>query len=322
MARPSALQMTGTGNTERTVLLCGGSGLIGRRLQTLLTERGYTVLVLSRSKSDQPNRFYWDPSQGFLNIDALNAGHIVNLAGAGVADKKWSTKRKAEIINSRVDSADILYKKLTERKRYPNSYISASAIGYYGDRGDELLTEDSASGQGFLAETTSRWEEAADRFTRLGIRTVKLRIGVVLANGGGALQKLVTPIRLMAGAPLGSGQQYMSWIHIDDVCEMIIAAIENDNKQWSGPVNLVAPTAVTNAEITRAIAGVLGKPLILPNVPAFALRLAMGEMADIVLESARVAPERALNELKYEFRYPELDAALRNLLLPSASDEG
>ncbi|MCR9142408.1 MAG: TIGR01777 family oxidoreductase [bacterium] len=305
---------------QPTVLICGGSGLIGTRLQEILRSKGYRVTLLSRSKTQGSDRFYWDPAQGFLNIDALNANHIVNLAGAGVADKKWSAKRKAEIIDSRVDSADILYKKLTEQKSYPQSYISASAIGYYGDRGDEMLTEDARRGDGFLAETTERWERAADQFQKLKIRTVKLRIGVVLAQSGGALEKLSMPVRWMAGAPLGSGKQYMSWIHIEDMCRMIVAAIEN--KKWTGVVNGVAPEPVTNREMTERIAKMLDKPLILPNVPEFALRLAMGEMADIVLESTRVSCEKAQNDYGFKFSYGDLDSALRDLLRDKNEDGG
>lgn len=286
--------------------------MIGTRLQQLLRARGYRVTVLSRKKTQGPDRFYWDPGQGFLNIDALSADHIINLAGAGVADKKWSAKRKAVIIQSRVDSADIIYKKLTELKRYPQTYLSASAIGYYGDRGDELLTEDAAKGTGFLAETTERWEQAADRFEKLGIRTVKFRIGVVLAQKGGALEKLALPIRWMAGAPLGSGKQYMSWIHIEDMCAMFLTALEN--KKWNGVVNGVAPEPVTNQEITKRIAKILDKSLYLPNIPEFALRLAMGEMADIVLESTRVSATRVQTEFAYKFQYAGLDAALHDLL--------
>ncbi len=288
----------------------------------MLRSRGFRVTVLSRSKSEGPDRFYWDPARGFLNIDALNADHIVNLAGAGVADKKWSAKRKAEIIDSRVQSADIIYKKLTESKDYPQSYISASAIGYYGHRGQEWLTEDAAPGKGFLAETTARWEQAAERFRELKIRTVKLRIGVVLGRGGGALEKLTMPVRWMAGAPLGSGQQYMSWVHIEDMCGMIVAAIENKNKKWNGVVNCVAPAPVTNREMTQRIAKLLDKPLFLPNVPEFALRLAMGEMADIVLESTRVSAEKVQNELGFQFEYAELDDALRDLLNAPATGGG
>ncbi|MEQ9365214.1 MAG: TIGR01777 family oxidoreductase [Leptospirales bacterium] len=304
---------------QPTVLICGGSGLIGTRLQEILRSRGYRVTLLSRSKTQGPDRFYWDPAQGFLNIDALNAQHIINLAGAGVADKKWSAKRKAEIINSRVMSADIIYKKLTEQKSYPQTYISASAIGYYGDRGDEVLTEEARRGDGFLAETTERWEQAADQFEKLKIRTVKFRIGVVLAPSGGALEKLTLPIRWIAGAPLGSGNQYMSWIHIEDLCRMFVEAIEN--KKWTGVINGVAPEPVTNQEITQRIAKLLDKPLFLPNVPEFALRLAMGEMADIVLESARVSSEKVRNEYGFEFNYDELDAALRDLLVNADSAE-
>lgn len=303
---------------QPTVLICGASGLIGSRLQGLLRARGYRVTVLSRSPDQGQDRFYWDPSRGFLNIDALNAQHIINLAGTGVADKKWSARRKAEIIGSRVDSADILYKKLTELKSYPETYISASAIGFYGDRGDLLLSEDARVGSGFLAETTARWEQAADQFATLGIRTVKIRIGVVLARDGGALEKLALPIRWMAGAPLGTGDQYMSWIHIDDICAMFLAALEN--KKWNGVFNGVAPEPVTNREITTRIAKILDKPLLLPNVPEFALRLAMGEMANIVLESARVSCVKALDH-GFEFQYGRLNAALAHLLTdPDASD--
>ncbi len=295
----------------KTVLLCGGTGLIGSRLQEMLRSEGYRVKILSRRKAESPDLYYWDPDRQFLNPDALECDFIINLAGAGVADKKWTAKRKQEIIDSRVQSAELIYKKLTEFKRYPKAYISASAIGLYGNHDASVtVNEDSPPGQGFLAETTARWEQAANEFNKLGMRTVLIRIGVVLSPDGGALQKIAQPIKLYAGAPLGSGEQLMSWIHIDDCCRLFLQAVKE--RDMKGPYNATTPNAVSNAEFTRLTAKVLDKPLILPNVPAFALKMMLGEMAEIVLEGVRVAPERTL-ETGFTFQFPDLEGALRHL---------
>ena len=298
---------------DNNVLICGGSGLVGTKLAGLLRREGYKVMILSRRKNaDQAEFYYWDPARDFINPDAiLNANIIINVAGAGIADRKWSARRKAEIQNSRVQSTDLIYKKLQELKVRPDLFISASAVGFYGDRGDEVLEEHSSAGQGFLAETALKWERAAMRIHDLGVRTVVFRIGVVLAREGGALSKLAQPVRLYVGAPLGEGTQYVSWIHIDDLCRMFLMAIRN--KRLSGIFNAVSPEPVTNGGLTTAIAEELERPLILPAVPEFALRLAMGEMAHVVLDSTRVSSER-IQTAGFEFRYAKLTAALSDLL--------
>ncbi len=299
---------------DRVALLAGGSGLIGSALQRALPATGLRTRLLSRQRQEKPasDRFYWDPERGFLNPDALNhVEAIINLAGASVAGGKWSARRKQEIITSRVQSHELILQKLEQSREFPRTLVAASAIGYYGNRGDELLTEASSAGVGFLPETAIQWERAAMRFEALGVRTVILRIGVVLAANGGALPRIAQPIRMMLGAPLGSGLQYMSWVHIDDVVAMILRALTDES--WRGVYNCVAPAPVNNAEFTRAVAAKLSKPLFLPHVPEAALRLAMGEMASIVLDSTRVAPERALGA-GFEFQYSQLDGALQNLL--------
>jgi uncharacterized protein len=299
---------------QNIILLAGGSGLIGRALAEKLRASGRRVRTLSRARvsDDEPDRFFWDPERDFLNPEALRGvSVIINLAGANIGEKKWSARRKEEIIASRVKSHAAFARRFEEEKLKPALYISASAIGYYGARGAETLTEDSAQGRGFLAETTAEWEKAAARTEAYAERAVRLRIGVVLARTGGALEKMALPVRMYAGAPLGDGRQYMSWIHIDDLCAMIQTAIADET--WRGIYNAVAPQAVTNLEMTQAIARTLHRPLFLPAVPAGALQLMLGEMAALVLDSARVSPARAL-EANFSFQFPHVDAALADLL--------
>lgn len=299
---------------QNIILLAGGSGLIGRALAQKLRASGRRVRTLSRARvsDDEPDRFFWDPERDFLNPEALRGvSVIINLAGANIGEKKWSARRKEEIVASRVKSHAAFARRFEEEKLKPALYISASAVGYYGDRGAEILTEDSAHGRGFLADTTVEWEKAAARAEAYAERAVRLRIGVVLSRTGGALEKMALPVRMYAGAPLGDGQQYMSWIHIEDLCAMFQTAITDET--WRGIYNAVAPQAITNLEMTRAIARVLKRPLFMPAVPAGALQLMLGEMAALVLESARATPARAI-EANFPFQYSDVDAALADLL--------
>lgn len=219
---------------QRAILIAGGSGLIGRALWPLLQQNGLHPRLLSRQpQNTDEERYYWDPERGFLNPDALNqVDAIVNLAGAGIADRKWSPRRKQEILESRVQSHELILQKLEESRDLPRTLVAASAIGYYGNGGETLLTEESPAGKGFVAEVCQRWEKAALRFEQLGIRTVILRIGVVLDAGGGALKKMMQPIRYFVGAPLGSGSQQISWVHSADVAAMILRALQDES--WRG----------------------------------------------------------------------------------------
>ncbi len=300
---------------SQKVLITGGTGLIGSRLTQLLRQAGYEVSYLSRHKSDITGVkvYLWDIEKGYVATEAIqDADYIVHLAGAGVADERWTDRRKKEITDSRTQTGQLLAEKLQKFPHQVKAFLSASAIGIYGaDRGDELLTENSPSGTDFLATVTKAWETSVEPIAAAGIRTVKFRIGIVLSEKGGALAKLVQPIRVGAGAPLGSGRQWMSWIHIDDLCRLIIYAMENENMQ--GVYNAVAPHPATNRELTHKAAEVLQKPLLLPNVPGFALRLAIGNMADVVLGSAKVSDEK-VRGIGFDFQFPQLTPALHDLL--------
>jgi hypothetical protein len=300
---------------SQNVLITGGTGLIGSRLTELLLGKGYEVSYLSRRKSEIPNVkvYLWDVEKGYLAEEAIRkADFIVHLAGAGVADERWTNNRKKEILESRTYASGLLYKQLKQVPNGIKALVSASAIGIYGaDRGEELLTETAPYGSDFLAGVTKAWEASVQPVAELGIRTVLLRIGIVLSEKGGALAKIAQPVRLGAGAPLGSGKQWVPWIHVDDVCRLFIHALENP--QLQGVYNAVAPNPATNEELTKKVAEVLGKPIFLPNVPAFALKLAVGELAVSVLGSTKVSGQK-ITESGFTYRFPELAPALQDLL--------
>ncbi len=298
------------------VLIAGGRGLIGSRLTTLLQEKGYKVAYLSRSRKSEGEIkvFGWDIEKGWIEPGAVESAHyIINLAGAGVADKRWTETFKKEIIKSRTETNNILFKELKRTGYMLKAYVSASAAGYYGeDNGSRWLNESSAAGNDFLAQVCKKWEEAPDKVANLGIRLLKFRIGVVLSMEGGALPQLAKPAKLGLAAPVGSGEQYMSWIHIDDLCHMIIKGMEDSSME--GVYNGVGPEPVTNKHFMETLAGVLQKPFFAPRVPAAAIKLAMGsERAGIVLGSQRVSSER-IEKSGFQFQYPVLRTALKDLL--------
>jgi uncharacterized protein (TIGR01777 family) len=297
------------------VLITGGSGLVGRRLTDMLIEKGYEVCWLSRT-SDTGSRikkYIWDIRKGYIDPAALAAtDYIIHLAGAGVADKPWTTARKQEILESRTHSTALLTKALREMPHRVKAVIGASAIGIYGlDTGNRLLTENAPAGQDFLSRVVQAWEAETDLIAKIGIRVAKIRIGIVFSNKGGALPKLVQPVRLYAGAPLGSGKQWMSWIHIDDLCRLFIWAMENP--QASGAYNAVAPNPATNETVTKTVAKILRRPILPLNVPAFAIKLMFGEMGGIVLGGNKVSSSRVEQE-GFVFQYPQLEDALQDLL--------
>lgn len=303
-------------NTEsKKILITGGSGLVGQKLTQRLLEKGYKVSILSRKNIQNANISYyqWDIEKGYINPEALQGVHcIMHLAGAGVADKTWTKERKWEILESRIRSTELLCNSLKELDEKPLSFISASAIGIYGDRDiNTKLTENSSPGNGFLAEVTQLWEKSVDSISDLGIRVAKIRIGIVLSTQGGALPKICQPIKLGAGASLGSGEQGVSWIHIDDLCDIFIYALENSSIQ--GAYNAVAPEPVDNYLLTKAIAKQIKKPLLLPNVPSFVMKLMLGEMASMVLEGNWVSAEKIL-AAGFKFKFPNLNKALQDLL--------
>jgi uncharacterized protein len=295
------------------VLISGGSGLVGSALTNTLRADGHVVSHFIRPGGKAaPGDVLWNPSRATVDVPALE-GHdaIVHLSGASIADGRWTDKRKAILRSSRVDSTRVLVDSLTHLKQPPRVFVCASAIGYYGDRGDELLTESSGYGNDFLAILCRAWEAEATRASANGIRTVTTRFGVILATQGGALPQMLTPFKLGVGGRLGSGKQWISWVALEDVVKVLRTAIDNENV--NGPVNVVAHQPVQNSEFTRVLAGVLHRPAVFP-APAFALRLALGQMADaLLLSSQRVQPEK-LAKISYKFRYETLRPALQAIL--------
>jgi uncharacterized protein (TIGR01777 family) len=298
------------------VLITGGTGLIGTRLAEMLIDSGYEVALLSRepAKNSHFQSFRWDPQAGTIDEAAVPyADYIVSLAGASVADGKWTDERKREIMTSRLGGLALLSRELAKPGHHVQAVISASAVGIYGDAGDKVVDERTPPAlptNDFLADVSNQWELAAAPIAALGIRTVIPRIGVVLSTEGGALPQMAKPMKLGAGAALGSGKQYMSWIHLDDLCRLFIAMLEDP--AWQGTYNAVAPYPATNQAFTEVLADVLHRPLILPKVPAFGLKLAMGEMSEIVLASQNVSAGKVLAQ-GFTFEYPQLRGALEAL---------
>lgn len=298
---------------SKKILITGASGLIGSQLTEMLLQKGHQITHLGRTKKNGPVKSYvWNVEKGEFDSEALTGvDTIIHLAGAGVADKRWSEKRKREILESRINSSTLLNNMLAKGNHSVKTVVSASAIGYYGFCLDErIFTEESKPGSDYLAQVTKQWEEAVDKISSLGIRVAKLRIGIVLSEKGGALVEMVRPIRLGVGAALGTGRQYLSWIHIDDLCAMFVKAVEDTSMR--GAYNAVCDW-ITNKELTRAIAKVLNRPLLLPPVPGFIMRIIVGEMAVIVVNGSKVSSEK-IRKTGFNFKYPELNVTLRELL--------
>jgi len=297
------------------VLISGGTGSIGLLMADFLHKQGHEVGLLSRSKN--PNSkfetYLWDPNENMLDPNALKScEYIIHLAGAGIADKAWTTERKKEIIESRVRSTDLLHSKVIELKPPLKAFVSASAVGYYGQlTSDKIFKEKNKAANDFLGKTCFLWEQAAERFEDLGIRTVRLRIGIVLLKDGGALEKMAKPVQMGFGAILGSGKQYIPWIHVKDLISLFSKAISDT--RMSGAYNATAPSFVTNAEFTRTLGKVLGKPVWLPNAPGFVLKMILGERASLVLKGSRVSSEKVVAS-GFEFEFENLDSALEDLL--------
>ena len=301
---------------KKNVLISGGSGFIGSHLASLLVSKGYSVSVLSRTEKqnrDGISYYKWDVAKMTIDENAvLKADFIIHLAGENIAEKRWTAKRKAEIIDSREQSTQLLYSVLKKNNKKLEAFISASAIGIYGAvNGQEICTEQMAPANDFLGYTCQKWEESLDFIENLNIRTVKIRTGLVLGKNEGFLSKLVPLFKNRLGSAIGSGEQYMPWIHIDDLCDMYLQAILNSTME--GAYNAAILDDTTNTIFTKTLARIYGYSIWLPNVPAFILKLVMGEMAVIVLTGRRVSSDK-IEQVGFQFKFKNLEIALRDCL--------
>jgi len=297
------------------VLIAGGTGLVGNRLSEILTNKGYNVAHLSRKKNPKAiyPTFVWNTDKNFIDERAFEGvAYVINLAGAGIADSLWTKSRKKLIIDSRVETTELLTSYIQKLETKPKAYLSAAAIGIYGDRGDEPLSEASDIGKkGFLVESCVAWENAIQvAAEQNGIRNASLRIGIVLSTKGGALPKMMLPINFFTASYFGDGQQWYSWIHIDDVCQMFIKLMEDESLE--GIYNATAPNPLTNKDLTKQLVDALGKRALVIPAPKAALRMGMGEMADVVLNSNKIFPTR-MEAAGFAFQFPEFKAAIKDL---------
>jgi len=297
-----------------TVLITGGTGLIGRQLTRKLKEKGYNVLLLSRKSSPGNGHsvYNWNPDKNEVENEVIErSDYIIHLAGAGIGDKRWTKKRKELILSSRIKTCELLFKKVQESGTKLKAFISASGIGWYGaETSEKIFSETDPPAGDFIDDVCRQWEQSADRFQESGIRTVKIRTGIVLARKGGALGRMTLTVRPGLGSALGSGRQYNPWIHIDDLCNIYLRAIED--KSMAGSWNAVAPEHITNREFMRKLAKVLEKPFFFPAVPSFAIKLLFGNMSEILLKGSRVSAGKILSA-GYNFEFPDLENALKNL---------
>lgn len=298
---------------EQHILITGATGMLGKDLITSLLQRGYKVSILSRKpqKIKGVTVYIWDVYKQQIDKKCLNGiDSIIHLAGENISTEKWSDTRKKKITDSRVLSTELLYKAIAENKNQIKDFISSSAVGYYGNRGEEILSEDNAPGDNFIADCCVAWEGAVDKGKAMGLRIVKIRTGVVLSKDEGALPAMATPIKWFAGAPLGSGNQWIPWIHHKDMTQIYIHALEK--RSLNGAYNACAPFPVTNATLTKAIAKKNHRPIWPFNVPAAVLKLILGEMSEIVLSSTNTSAQRLL-DTNFIFKYTLLDNALSDI---------
>jgi uncharacterized protein (TIGR01777 family) len=293
------------------VLIAGASGLVGSALVSKLKAEGAEVTPLVRAAA-KSGEIEWHPDRGSIDAPALEGfDAVINLAGDGIANGRWTEEKKRRILDSRVNGTRLLSETMASLSRKPKTFINASAIGFYGSRGDELLDEDSGPGEGFLASVCRQWESATAPAEQAGIPVVKLRLGVILTKDGGIMGSMLRPFKLGLGGKVGSGEQVISWVTMDDVVAVISFLLQNESLR--GPINAVAPHPVTNEEFTKTLGRVLSRPTFMA-MPAFAARLAFGEMADeMMLSSTRVAA-KVLDDAGFKFQYPELEGAVRAML--------
>lgn len=293
-----------------TVLITG-KGLVANYLGAQLLAQGYHVKYLSRTASDQT--YTWNIDKGYIDENAISfADYIIHLAGANISEKRWTAKRKKEIIDSRTKSTQLIFKEVKKQNKKLKAFISASAVGYYGAiTSDKIFKEDDPPANDFLGEVCNQWEQAADNFKSLGIRTVKVRIGVVLTEQGGALEKMIPPVKMGIGSAIGAGKQYLPWIHIDDLCSIFIKALED--VKMKGAYNAAAPDFKTNKEFTKTLAQVLNKPFWVPSIPAIIMKIMFGEMAVILLEGSRISADK-IKGTGFKFKFTDLKNALTHLL--------
>ena len=294
------------------ILITGSHGLVGKALISELTKDGHEIVSLVRHKSGGAAEIEWHPNQGSIDSERVSSFDVVvHLAGESIASGRWTDEKKRKIRESRVMGTTLLSQSLARSAKPPAVFISASAIGYYGNRGDELLDEKSAPGNDFLAEVCVAWERATGEAEARGVRTVHARFGIILDQEGGALAKMLTPFRMGVGGRIGDGKQWMSWIALGDVIQGLKLVIEHNS--ITGPVNFVAPNPVTNSEFTKSLGEAVSRPTLFP-MPSFAARLAFGEMADaLLLSSAKVEP-KCLQESGYRFEFENLQPALAAIL--------
>jgi uncharacterized protein (TIGR01777 family) len=301
---------------NKNVLISGGSGFVGKKLGALLIEKGYTVSILSRSPKQNTvaiSYYRWDVSTHSIEEESvLNADYIIHLAGENIADKRWTPKRKEAIVQSREKSIELLYTVLKKHHKRLDAFISASGIGIYGAvNGDDICTENTLPADDFLGMTCQKWEAAADNLTDLGIRVVKIRTGLVLGKDDGFLKKLSLIFKIRLGSALGSGKQYMPWIHVDDLCAIYLEAIKNSD--MTGAYNAAIADNTTNTIFSKTMAKINGYSIWLPNVPAFLIKIVLGEMALLILTGRRVSSEK-IGKTGFKFKFTTLEQALRDCL--------
>ncbi len=300
---------------QESVLITGGSGLIGRYLTLLFLEKGYKVSHLSRKRGHTCSvpSLAWDPEHDIIDPFAFkNVDHIVHLAGANIGEGRWTSTRKKELIGSRVKSASLLFRTISTQESRIKSFISASAAGYYGSvTSEKIFEETDPPADDFLGNICSHWEDAAGKFESSGIRTVKIRTGVVLERSDGALSGFLAAARFGLFPVLGGGNQYMPWIHIADLCEIYLRAVSDNS--MNGPYNAVSPCHITNREFMKILAKVKGKPFIHPPVPSMLLRIAMGESSVVALKGSRISSDKIIRQ-GFTFRFTDIESALRDVL--------